>query len=514
MNRYRYFYPVFFIVGYTIKAPIFILSLIVLIRGLTRERALSTPLSLLFISLGFLTAVRDSQFEEKQYFMTKEKYRNEWKKPREKLSVVNPVEKKDRRHRLIGFVKRHGGSNLLLALSTGKRSFSEREKGIFLKTGTLHLVAISAFHIGMLFLFLHLLFRLILPLTSFSPFLLQLIFLIIKSLLLINYLQLTGWAVPTLRAALFILILDVAGSFGRTIHSYFALSISLILTALTIPGSFTSPSFIMSALAIFTVISLIRTMPSIMMVQIVSLTLVINTVLLPVTVSLSGFISPMAPIANLIAIPLVSLIVPITILLQFIWELAPFLAHFLISCGDGLCRILEVNLSTISKTSTPILIPTVELAPISTVVFFLSFLLIRFTEGRWRYLSLCLFLTLSLLHFLPVGQNRGVRRIYSFPGKAYCVNEGSGRGRIVEERRYIFPGKLVRKRLRKLVSGIERDMARCGISRVESIHAAAPLPEKALEELLKRPRFSKAKIFVREMIGYKSYGPRRSHEAH
>ncbi len=408
------------------------------------------------------------------------------------LSSFEKVPDRGLRKQLNDLIRTRSDSTVLLALATGKRLFSADERAAFLKTGTMHVVAISAFHIGLLFLLLHFVTRLLAFSPAFSPRGALLLSIAIKSLVLFWYLSLTGWGAPTVRAALFLFLFDLFLVTGVPAHPFQMFLWSLIATAMILPRSMGSWSFIMSALSVFTVIMVWRRLSRSRIVSIVSLTVLINFFLLPVSAELSGFLPLLAPLANLIVIPFAGLVVLLLIPVQILFPFLPSVASFLLIPAEVAAHILTEDMRFLSVLSDPTLVPLRQAGAFWFAIFYGLAAAVIFLRGWQRRVALCA-LFLSSLPFVtaPFSEN-GVERIYSLPGNAYCIREGRGVGRVVETQRYNFPAEYVQRKLDALPMSIERDVSRCGLMSVSSLHLRGSIPSAARRDLAKRPRFRNA----------------------
>ncbi len=400
------------------------------------------------------------------------------------------------RSRLALFIQEQSGSHLLLAFATGKRLFTPAERAAFLKTGTMHLVAISAFHIGILFLLLHGFTRLFFLFQTIPPRTIAYLSTFLKALLLFWYLSLTGWATPTVRAALFVMVLDTLLSFGLTIHPTQAFLWSLVLTGIVLPRSITSWSFVMSALSVCAVISLWLRLPRSSFVSLLALSVLINFLFIPISAELTGWVPLIAPLANLLTVPLATVLLVFLIPAQIVFPLFPSLAKLLLVPSDGLARVMTENLFYLSSLSDGTLLPLRQATGVWTALFYLVAATILFGTGALRRSAAVILVVCAIPFFVPSGADHGLETISAFPGEAYCVREGRGRGRIVEVRRYNFPADHIQRKIDLLPVSLERDLAACGILQVTGFHLRAPLPRSLIAELHRRPRFRDSKIFL------------------
>lgn len=408
------------------------------------------------------------------------------------LSSFERVPERGLRKQLADLIRARSDSTVLLALATGKRLFSAGERAAFLKTGTMHVVAISAFHIGLLFLLLHFVTRLLAFSPALSPHGVLFLSVVIKSLVLFWYLSLTGWSAPTVRAALFLFLFDLFLMAGLPVHPFQMFLWSLIATTMILPRSMGSWSFIMSALSVFTVIMVWRGSSRSTLVSIVALTAVINFLLIPVSAELSGFLPLLAPLANIIVIPFAGLMILLLIPVQILFPFLPSVASLLLLPAEVTAHILTEDLRFLAALSDPVLLPLRQAGVWWTALFYGLAAAAIFLRGGMRRVALCaLFLSAAPFFSAPLADS-GLERIYSLPGNAYCIRDGQGGGRIVETQRYNFPAEYVQRKFDALPMSLERDVSRCGLMRVSSFHLRGPIPHAARRDLSKRPRFSGA----------------------
>jgi ComEC/Rec2-related protein len=405
------------------------------------------------------------------------------------LTAFETVPERSLRMKLADFVRERSDSTLLLAFATGKRLFSPAERASFLKTGTMHVVAISAFHIGLLFILLHFVGRLLALLRTVPPRTILVLTVMLKALVLFWYLSLTGWATPTLRAALFVMLFDLFLTIGLTAHSFQIFLLSLILTTVILPKSLVSWSFVMSALSVFAVITLWDRLSRSSLISILALSLIINLLLIPVSAELSGFVPLLAPLANLITIPLAGLLVALLIPVQILFPFFPALAGILMVPADLVARVTAEDLRYLATLSDATLIPLRQAGTGWALLFYTAAGTALLASGRVRRAALLVLLLSVIPYFIVPTPDRGIDRIYGLPGEAYCVREGYGAGRIVETARYNFPADYVQRKLDTLSTALERDLSRCGITHLTALHLRGPIPSRTLTELRKRPRF-------------------------
>ena len=224
------------------------------------------------------------------------------------------------RERLLAATGPRETAGLLLALSIGERSrISEAQWQWLRQTGTSHLVAISGLHVGLVaglvFLLLNRLWRLSPRLLHGCPAPRAAAFgaLAVATI----YAGLAGFSLPTQRALLMLGAFLLAPIAGWRIGSSRSLALALLLVLLRDPLSVMSPGFWLS----FGAVALIayglgarRGRPG-KLIQSLRAQCQVSLGLVPLSLFFFQQFSLLAPVANLLAIPLVSLlIVPLTLL--------------------------------------------------------------------------------------------------------------------------------------------------------------------------------------------------------
>ncbi|MDO4770895.1 ComEC/Rec2 family competence protein [Porphyromonas sp.] len=137
--------------------------------------------------------------------------------------------------------------HLLYALILGERSHLDNsDKALFAEAGVSHLLALSGFHLGVIYLVLSKLLRLLFPLHNRRK--LRYIILLLS---LVAYTLFTGAAPSTLRALLMSAIYLIARLIDRPADGIQTLSLTLVILWLINPWSIQSPGLILSASAVW-----------------------------------------------------------------------------------------------------------------------------------------------------------------------------------------------------------------------------------------------------------------------
>lgn len=380
---------------------------------------------------------------------------------------------------------------LLTALATGEKNFSFGFRQEMALTGTLHLVAISAFHTAIMMLILETLLNsllLFLPLRSSWK---RIVILYMKIFCSAYYFLITGASVPTLRAILFMLFFECALVWGRRPHLFSACAFSLTAVLLLIPGSLASLSFIMTALSVFTILRIYRLLPSSASVSLVVLSVVMNYALIPVISHLSARFPLAAPFVNFFVIPVISISVPFVSLAQISVIFSSSAASLFLKTADFLVApaqfFIRRSAVTAELTAFPLADPPVFVKIVFTASFFCA---LCFTKKL--KLTAVLINLISLLFFVvPPDFDQSPRRIEAFRGKAFCVKTSPAKGRIFLDRYRFSPDFDGRLQLK-----LEQAAAECGITFTQSLHLPAGMPERFERRLRRSLRFRNTKIFV------------------
>ena len=287
---------------------------------------------------------------------------------------------------------------LIKALTIGDgSSISQEQWEIFRQTGTTHLVVISGSHIGLiagLVYFLALKLHVWLGYLAWSP---QKIAAISALLVAIFYSGLAGFSVPTQRSLVMLFIAMVAIILQRNQRPFNTLAIAMFAVLLFDPLAVLSAGFWLSFLAV----SLIVYAVSARLGKIshfwsaIKLHWVTSVGLSPLLLLFFQQVSLIAPLANLVAVPVISfLAVPLSLLAVIILCIFPMLAVKLFFLVDiilqGLCWLLA-HLAEIPMASVNHALPSYWLL-LFAVPGIVLLLAPKGIPARW----------LSLVMFLPL----------------------------------------------------------------------------------------------------------------
>lgn len=209
---------------------------------------------------------------------------------------------------------------ILTALAVGDRQhIPSRQWTVFSHTGTSHLLAISGLHVGLV---AGLVFLLVRRTWGWLPAL-AIRWPSIKAAALAGlvsaggYALLAGLALPTRRAFIMIAVVTLAVLWQRPVASSRVLALALLAVLILEPTAPLNAGFWLSFGAVATILYYVtaRSPGNLTLFQWIGLQLAIFGALLPITLLLFQQLTLLSPLANLIAIPWVSItVVPLTLL--------------------------------------------------------------------------------------------------------------------------------------------------------------------------------------------------------
>lgn len=257
---------------------------------------------------------------------------------------------------LTSITAKNNFGGILVALALGERTgITQQQWQVFRATGTSHLVAISGLHIGLLAGFIFFITRRLWPycgsaaLNLASPRAAALSALVTAAF----YAALSGFAVPAQRALIMISIVMFSIFRLHKVQSSKVLSFALLSVLLFDPAAVLSPGFWLSfaavaiiGLAAFGRLNIDKSWRTLGRLQ-----WRISLALIPLLVFLFQQASLVSPLANLIAIPVVSfLVVPLVLFATFIVSAMPDLAALMYSLSDMILTALWWFLAYLADT--------------------------------------------------------------------------------------------------------------------------------------------------------------------
>jgi len=290
-------------------------------------------------------------------------------------------------------------SGIIEALAIGERHrMTNGEWNVLTRTGTIHLVAISGLHIGLVAGFTFLLIRFFVSrcyrLMRNTPA--QVPAAVIAIVAAFIYALLAGFTIPTQRAFLMVCIVMLSLVQRRTVRTSNIINFSLLVVLIIDPMSVLDVGFWLSfaavAIILFAAVGRIK-VPS-AVVSLSKIQLVIAVGMLPLMLIFFQRVSLVAPLANLIAVPWLSFVTaPATLLATLLMGISTSLSNGLFIVATGSLEFIWQFLEWLSLQSWAVVdthLPvTWTLIPAGLAALYL--LMPRGMPGRW----------LALLLFLP-----------------------------------------------------------------------------------------------------------------
>jgi len=297
--------------------------------------------------------------------------------------------------------KPHAG--IIEALAIGERHrMTSSEWDVLTRTGTIHLVAISGLHIGLVAGFAFFLMRFLVSRCQFIMQRMPVQFpaAIAAMLAALVYALLAGFTIPTQRAFLMVCVVMVSLLQRRTIASSYVLAFSLLIILLFDPMSVLDIGFWLSfgavAIILFAVTGRIK-IPSALM-SLSKIQFVIAIGMIPLMLMFFQRLSLAAPLANFIAVPWLSFVtVPTTLLGVIFIDVWPFLSDGLLSIATESLALLWYFLEWLSFQEWSVMDTAVPIAWTLIPAAMASAYLLMPNGMPARWLALLLFLPVFLL---------------------------------------------------------------------------------------------------------------------
>ncbi|WP_047539325.1 DNA internalization-related competence protein ComEC/Rec2 [Methylotenera versatilis] len=300
-------------------------------------------------------------------------------------------------------------AGVIRALVVGDDSqISPADWNVYLRTGTNHLMSISGLHITMLaglaFAVTAFVWRRVPRLVMYFPT--RKAATIAGLIIAVLYACLAGLSVPTQRTLFMLMTFALALLLGRNLAISRALSIALVVVVLIDPWAVIAPGFWLSfsAVVLIAYVSVGRLKTQHWLVEAVRTQWAITLGLLPLLIAMFGQASIISPLANALAIPVISLIV---VPLSIVGSLLPIdfvlqAAHWVLDiCMHGLHWLANLPMAVWQQSTPP------AWAILVAVLGALWLLLPRGFPQRW--LGLVLFLPLFFVK--PVVLNSGEMQV-------------------------------------------------------------------------------------------------------
>ena len=206
-------------------------------------------------------------------------------------------------------------SSILSAMLIGKRTnIPPGLKKMFIDTGTLHVLAISGLHVGIIYLIVRLILRILRIQNSPSVF--------ISVIVLICFTILAGARPSTVRAAMMFSILSLGIILKRKISVFNLIGLASLLTLIVNPNQIFDAGFLLSYTAVLSIVVIapefykvfkVFESPKSLMGKVryyllkpTALSLAVSIGLMPLIAGYFGVVSLVVVIANLVVVPLLS----------------------------------------------------------------------------------------------------------------------------------------------------------------------------------------------------------------
>ncbi|MDP2176941.1 DNA internalization-related competence protein ComEC/Rec2 [Methylicorpusculum sp.] len=285
---------------------------------------------------------------------------------------------------------------LIQALTLGERQLmSDQQWLMFRKTGTVHLMAISGLHIGLVSGMIYWLVANIWTrsgVLSIAPYQVAACFAFFAAL---AYSAMAGFAIPTQRALIMLAVFMLALLRQRHVSAINTLAIALLVVVMLDPLAVLSAGFWLSFFAVGIIFYSLRSRLKSGKAWKSALKIhwVTSLALAPLLFFFFQEVSVIAPIANLIAVPWVSfIIIPLCLAGVCLLFIAPSLALAVLSVADSMLCGLIWLLSRLAELP----FATFQLAEPSPLALFLGivglFVLMspKGLPGRWLGILMCL----------------------------------------------------------------------------------------------------------------------------
>ncbi len=254
--------------------------------------------------------------------------------------------------KLSGYFNDKKNLALVKALVIGERSaLSFHQWQIFRNTGTVHLMAISGLHIGLIAGLVYFIVLKLWALTGFLRYSPPTIAAGCSVIVAIFYAALAGFSIPTQRALIMLIVAMLGILLQRHIRPLHTLGLALFAAMLFDPFAVLSAGFWLSFMAVILIIYALsgRLSQSGYWQTAVKINTLTAVGLAPLLLFFFQQISVISPLANFIAVPIISLLVVPLLLLAapLMWSI-PWLAGCIFKLIDWILQGLWWFLSTLS----------------------------------------------------------------------------------------------------------------------------------------------------------------------
>ncbi len=294
----------------------------------------------------------------------------------------------------------HKMEPVLRGLVIGDRSGMDKQSWSMLRdTGTVHLLAISGLHIGLVAGLGFLLFRRAWSLSTITcrwiaaPRAAALF----AGFMALTYAALAGFSIPTQRALIMIFVILVSIFTQRQVKATNVLSLALLFVLLLDPFAILSAGFWLSFSAVAIIYYLLVTarLYQLRWYGWIRIQVLISLLLVPLLLYFFQQAPGLSPLANFVAVPIVSfIIVPLALVGVFILPIHMQAGIWLLQIAADVLAWLWDFLNWLATFKTIIILPIDNVLVVLTATFGLLLLLLpKALPGRW----LAIFLFLPLL---------------------------------------------------------------------------------------------------------------------
>lgn len=244
-----------------------------------------------------------------------------------------------------------GSNGIIKALTIGDRQgLTQQQWDVFRKTGTVHLLAISGLHIGLISSLMYFLIRRIsIKLSAVSP---QKYAASASILIAVFYSALAGFSIPTQRSLVMLVVVMLALVWQRKITATNTISVAILAVLLIDPFAVLSVGFWLSFLAVVIILySLSGRLGKISGWQsALKIHWVTAIGLAPLLIYSFQQVSIISPLANLITVPIITfLVVPLCLLAALFMFISPYIAEQVLFLVDKLLQGIESVLSYMAE---------------------------------------------------------------------------------------------------------------------------------------------------------------------